>query len=64
VIAYGAWTSLLTFVGAFFIESFGVPEAAAGWLLASGATAHLAAATRSGRLVGLVSRRRLAGGRR
>jgi predicted MFS family arabinose efflux permease len=62
VVAYGAWTSLLTFIGAFFIERLGVPEAAVGWLLASGAAAHLTAATRSGKLVSLVSRRRLAAG--
>ena len=62
VIAYGAWTALLTFLGAFFIERLGVREAAAGWLLASGAAAHLTAATRSRRLVSLVSRRRLAAG--
>ena len=59
VIAYGAWTALLTFVGAFFIERVGVPAAAAGWMLATGAAAHLAAATRSGKLVSLISRRRL-----
>ena len=59
VIAYGAWTALLTFVGAFFIERVGVPPASAGWMLAAGAAAHLAASTRSGRLVGLVSRRHL-----
>jgi predicted MFS family arabinose efflux permease len=60
VIAYGAWTALLTFVGAFFIDRLGVPEAAAGWLLAAGAAAHFTAATRSGTLVRLVPRRRLA----
>jgi predicted MFS family arabinose efflux permease len=62
VIAYGAWTALLTFVGAFFIERLGVPEAAAGWLLAMGATAHLTASTHSRILVNLASRRRLAAG--
>ena len=62
VIAYGAWTALLTFVGAFFIERLGVSQAAAGWLLATGAAAHFTASTRSGTLVALVSRRRLAAG--
>jgi MFS transporter, YNFM family, putative membrane transport protein len=62
VIAYGAWTALLTFVGAFFIERLGAPEAAAGWLLAMGAAAHLTASTRSRTLVNLVPRRRLAAG--
>jgi predicted MFS family arabinose efflux permease len=62
VIAYGAWTALLTFVGAFLIERLGVPEAGAGWLLAIGAAAHFAAATRSATLVRLASRRRLIAG--
>jgi MFS transporter, YNFM family, putative membrane transport protein len=62
VIAYGAWTALLTFVGAFFIERLGVPEAASGWLLAMGAGAHLTASTRSRTLVNLIPRRRLAAG--
>jgi MFS transporter, YNFM family, putative membrane transport protein len=60
MIAYGAWSALLTFVGAFFIERLGVPEAAAGWLLAMGAAAHLTASTRSRTLANLVPRRRLA----
>ncbi len=59
VIAYGAWTALLTFAGAFFIERLGVPEAGVGWPLATGAAAHLAASTRSQTLVSLVPRRRL-----
>jgi len=59
VVAFAAWTSLLTFIGAFFIVRLGVPEAAAGWLLAAGAAAHFAAASRSRTLVGLLARRRL-----
>jgi predicted MFS family arabinose efflux permease len=59
VIAYGAWTALLTFVGAFFIERLGVSQAAAGCVLAAGAAAHFTASSRSGTLVGLVPRRRL-----
>jgi predicted MFS family arabinose efflux permease len=62
VIAYGAWSASLTFVGAFFIERIGVPQAAAGWMLAAGAAAHLAASTRSGRLVSRVPRRHLVAG--
>ena len=62
VMAYAAWTAALTFIGAFFIDRLGAPQAAAGWMLAAGAAAHLVASTRSGRLVGLVSRRRLAAG--
>lgn len=59
VIAFGAWTAVLTFVGAFFIERLGVAQTAAGWMLAAGAAAHFAASSRSGTLVGLIPRRRL-----
>ena len=62
LIAYGAWTALLTFIGAFFIERLGVREAAAGWLLAAGAAAYFAASTRSGRLARRIPRRRLVAG--
>jgi predicted MFS family arabinose efflux permease len=62
LIAYGAWTSLLTFIGAFFIERLSVGEAAVGWLLASGAVTYFAASTRSGALADLVPRRRLVAG--
>ena len=58
-VAFAAWTSLLTFVGAFFIERLGVPVAAAGWLLAAGAGAHFVAATRGRALVRRVARRRV-----
>jgi predicted MFS family arabinose efflux permease len=58
LIAYGAWTALLTFIGAFFIERFGAGEATAGWLLASGAAAYFAASTRSSTLAHLIPRRR------
>jgi predicted MFS family arabinose efflux permease len=59
LIAYGAWTGLLTFVGAFFIDTFDVRAGAAGWLLAAGAAAYFASATRSGRLVARFPRRQL-----
>jgi len=62
LIAYGAWTALLTFIGAFFIERLGVREAAAGLLLASGAAAYFAASTRSRGLAGRISRRSLVAG--
>jgi predicted MFS family arabinose efflux permease len=58
-IAFGAWTGLLTFVGAFFIDTFDIGEGEAGWLLAAGAATYFAAATRSGRLVARFPRRRL-----
>lgn len=60
LMAYGAWTALLTFIGAFFIDHLGVAEATAGWLLAGGAAAYFAASTRSAGLVRRASERRLA----
>lgn len=62
LLAYGAWTSLLTFIGAYFVDSLGVGEATVGWLLASGATAYFAASTRSGMLAAMLPRRRLVAG--
>jgi predicted MFS family arabinose efflux permease len=59
LVAYAAWTGLLTFVGAFFIDTFDVTAGAAGLLLAAGAAAHFVAATRSGRLATRFPRRRL-----
>jgi predicted MFS family arabinose efflux permease len=62
LIAYGAWTGLLTFVGAFFVERLDVGEAAAGWLLAAGAAAYVGASTRSKLLIDRVPRRSLVAG--
>lgn len=59
VAAYTAWTAVLTFSGAFFIERIGVSQSMTGWLLAAGAGAYLAASTRSDRLSRLVPQRRL-----
>lgn len=59
LIAYGGWTALLTFVGAFFIERLGVSEAAVGGFLAAGATAYFVAATRGGGLADWMPRRQL-----
>jgi predicted MFS family arabinose efflux permease len=59
VAAFAAWTSLLTFAGAYFIEQVGVDEGRVGWLLAAGAAAYLAAATRAGRITERVPQRRL-----
>jgi predicted MFS family arabinose efflux permease len=59
LIAYGAWTGLLTFAGAFFIHTFDVSAGAAGWLLAAGAAAYFAAAMRSARFVARFPRRHL-----
>src|SRR5262245_3430148 len=63
LMAYAAWTALLTFVGAFFLGRLSVGEGVVGWLLAGGAAAHFAASTRGGRVVGaLMPRRRLIAG--
>lgn len=62
LIAYGAWTALLTFVGAFFIERLGVREAVVGWLLAAGAAAYFLAATRTAGLTDGVPRRHVVAG--
>lgn len=59
LLAYGAWTALLTFAGAFFIDQLGVGEGAVGWALASGAAAYFVVATCSGALVRRVRRRTL-----
>jgi predicted MFS family arabinose efflux permease len=51
MVAFGAWTAVLTFAGAFFIQHLGVREAVVGWLLAAGAAAYFVASTRTGWLV-------------
>jgi predicted MFS family arabinose efflux permease len=60
VAGFAAWTALLTFAGAFFIDHLGVRESTTGWILAAGAAAYLVASTRAGDLARLVPGRRLA----
>lgn len=62
LIAFSAWSALLTFSGAFFIERLAAGEALTGWLLAAGAVAFYVASTRSGALVARLPRRRLVAG--
>lgn len=62
LLAYAAWTALLTYVGAFFIETLGVRPVAAGWMLAAGAAAYFAASTRSGAIADRVPPRSLVAG--
>jgi predicted MFS family arabinose efflux permease len=57
--AYGAWTGLLTFVGAYFVERLAVQEAVVGWLLAAGAAAYFAASTRGAVVTDALPRRQL-----
>ncbi len=47
---FAAWTAILTFSGAFFIEHTGAGVAVTGWLLAAGAFAYVVAATQAGRI--------------
>jgi predicted MFS family arabinose efflux permease len=58
-IAFAAWTGVLTFLGAFYVEQLDVGEATAGWLLAIGAAAYVVASSRAGALARRRSRRRL-----
>jgi predicted MFS family arabinose efflux permease len=60
LMAYGAWTALLTYVGAFFVTRLSVEEAVLGWLLAAGAAAHFAASTRRPALAFLLRRQLVA----
>lgn len=59
VTAFAAWTCLLTFAGAFFIEQVGVAQAVVGWVLAAGAAAYLLASSNAGRFARVVTERRL-----
>lgn len=59
VTAFAAWTCLLTFAGAFFIEVVGIAQSVVGWVLAAGAAAYLLASSRAGRLAGRLPQRRL-----
>jgi predicted MFS family arabinose efflux permease len=58
-VAYSAWTAELTYAGAFYIEEFGVSEAAVGLLLAVGSIVFLATSVNTSRLMRRVSRRPL-----
>ena len=41
LVAYAAWTAELTYIGAFYIQSYGISESAVGALLAVGSTCFL-----------------------
>jgi predicted MFS family arabinose efflux permease len=60
LVAFGAWTALLTFIGPFFIDRIGVRTTTAGWLMAGGAATYLAASISTRWLLTLISRRHLA----
>jgi predicted MFS family arabinose efflux permease len=62
LIAYGGWTALLTYIGAFFLQTVGVGEGAVGWFLAAGAGAYFVAATRSTGLIDRMPRKQVVAG--
>lgn len=57
-----SWTSVLTYVGALFIDELGASAALTGWLLALGATCFVVASVLGGRLGATGSLRALVGG--
>jgi len=57
--AFTAWTALLTFAGAYFIQRTAADEGTVGWLLAAGAGAYLLTSTRSGLFARLLAGRTL-----
>ena len=59
LVAYSAWTAELTYAGAFYIENYGVGEAAVGVLLAVGSVVFLVASLNTSRLTARVRRRPL-----
>lgn len=59
---FAAWTAVLTFSGAFFVEHTGAAVGETGWLLAAGASAYFLAATQSGRLRARLPRKALVAG--
>ena len=59
VMAFAAWTAVLTFVGAFLIERVGLGQTAAGWALAAGAAAYFASSSQRGRIAPAMPARQL-----
>jgi predicted MFS family arabinose efflux permease len=59
LVAYSAWTAELTYVGAFYIESYGVSESSVGLLLSVGSAVFLVGSTNVARLTERFPRRRL-----
>jgi predicted MFS family arabinose efflux permease len=59
VVAYSAWTAELTYAGAFYIQSYGVSEAAVGVLLSVGSLVFLAASLNTARVTARFRRRRV-----
>lgn len=60
LLAYAAWTAELTYVGAFYIKSYGIEESQVGLLLSAGSFAFLSSTFLAARLAERAGRRRLA----
>lgn len=58
-VAYAAWTALLTYGGAYFVDQFGTTASSAGLILAGGAATYALSATKIGALGARWSKRRL-----
>jgi predicted MFS family arabinose efflux permease len=59
LVAYSAWTAELTYAGAFYIETYGVPESEVGFLLAVGSFAFIASTLSTAALNRRFGRKRL-----
>jgi predicted MFS family arabinose efflux permease len=59
LVAYSAWTAELTYIGAFYIQTYDVSEATVGFLLAIGSVAFAISTLSTARLTERFERRRL-----
>lgn len=59
LVAYSAWTADLTYVGAFYVKSYHVSEAAVGFLLATGSLCFLITSLSMSRITRRFNRRRV-----
>jgi len=59
LVAYSAWTAELTYIGAFYIQTYGVSEATVGFLLAVGSIAFAISTLSTASLTARFPRRRL-----
>jgi DHA1 family inner membrane transport protein len=57
-VAYAAWTTELTYIGAFYVKTYGVEESVVGFLLAIGSIAFLISTLGTNRLVNSLGGRR------
>jgi predicted MFS family arabinose efflux permease len=58
LVAYSAWTAELTYIGAFYVKTYGVEESVVGFLLAVGSFAFLISTLGTDRLVRRVGSKR------